>query len=317
MAEPFAAPAASAAGASLPLAFWMGLDMPASPSSTIWSSANHGPHILSCPDPGIYARCAAGSPVERRHRSPSPSVTYNMSSPSAFCGLRHAQIHGSATQKRADARMHLGCSGSRRRTVRGPRGAGASLPPLLRLAVLAPLPGSASCPRRRPCRPLTSAPHSNGDGTIGQHVDEAGLEGHHPVPLGLVHPVPGVAIDIPLVGRDAHVGHAAPRDEMVHGDVGAEAADDFRAVESEAHGLLLQVWLMTMECERPGPGRLSPPPSPFTLPALHSNSGLTPDPVSEEMERCGLTSAAPYGANGDGTITRSPGTTSQTQQGAS
>ena len=67
-------------------------------------------------------------------------------------------------------------------------------------------------------------------------------------------------------------------------------ADDFRAVEPEAHGLLLQVWLMTMECERPGPGRLSPPPSPFTLPALHSNSGLTPDPVSEDMERCGSTS---------------------------
>ena len=48
-----------------------------------------------------------------------------------------------------------------------------------------------------------------------------------------------------------------------------KTADQFRAIESEAHGLLLQVWMMTMECERRG--RLSPPPSPFTLPALHSN----------------------------------------------
>ena len=149
-----------------------------------------------------------------------------------------------------------------------------------------------------------------------QHVDQPVLERHAAVPLGLVDPVAAaVAVDVALVGRHAHVGHAAPGGEMVDGDVGAETPDDFRAVESEAHGLLLEFWLMTMECERPG--RLSSPPSPFTLPALHSNSGLTPDPVSEEMERCGLSWAAPYEGQRDGEITRSGGSTSQSQQGAS
>ena len=149
-----------------------------------------------------------------------------------------------------------------------------------------------------------------------QHVDQAVLEGDDPVPLGLVDPLAaGVPVYVALVGRDAQVGHAAPGGEMVDGDVGAEAADQFRAIESEAHGLLLQVWLMTMEYERRG--RLSPPPSPFTLPALHSNSGLTPDPVSEEKGRCGSTSEVPHGVRGDSTITRSAGESPQTQQGAS
>ena len=152
---------------------------------------------------------------------------------------------------------------------------------------------------------------------LGQHVDQPVLEGDDPVPLGLVDPLAaGVPVDVALVGGDAQVGHAAPRCEMIHGHIGAEAADDFGAIQSKGHcAVSCSCWLMTMECERPG--RLSPPPSPFTLPALHSNSGLTPDPVSEEMERCGLSSAAPYGANGDGTITRSPGKSTQTQQGAS
>ena len=42
-----------------------------------------------------------------------------------------------------------------------------------------------------------------------------------------------------------------------------------------------------------------------------------PDPVLEEMERCGLSSAAPYEVQPDGKITGSGGSTSQSQQGAS
>ena len=45
----------------------------------------------------------------------------------------------------------------------------------------------------------------------------------------------GLLVDVRLVGRDAQVGHAAPRGEVVDGDVGAEAADQFHAVESESH----------------------------------------------------------------------------------
>ena len=71
-----------------------------------------------------------------------------------------------------------------------------------------------------------------------EHVDQPVLEGHDPVPLGAVDLLAGLA-DIGLVGRDAQVGHAAPRGEVVDGDVGAEAADQFHAVQSEGHDDLL------------------------------------------------------------------------------
>ena len=45
--------------------------------------------------------------------------------------------------------------------------------------------------------------------------------------------VAALAIDIRLVGGDAHVRHAAAGGEVIDGDVGAEAADHFCAVESE------------------------------------------------------------------------------------
>ena len=61
----------------------------------------------------------------------------------------------------------------------------------------------------------------------------------HTVPFCFVDPVAGLPIDIPLVGRDAHVGHAPPGREVVDGDIGAEASDHFRAVQSEAHDRLL------------------------------------------------------------------------------
>ena len=71
-------------------------------------------------------------------------------------------------------------------------------------------------------------------GVLLQHGDEAVLEGHDPVPLGLVDLVPGSAIQIALIGRDAQVGHAAPRGEVIDGDVGTEAADQFDAVHSKS-----------------------------------------------------------------------------------
>ena len=38
-----------------------------------------------------------------------------------------------------------------------------------------------------------------------KHVDQAGLEGDDPVPLGLVHPIAGLLVDVALVGGDREV----------------------------------------------------------------------------------------------------------------
>ena len=69
-----------------------------------------------------------------------------------------------------------------------------------------------------------------------EHVDQPGLEGHDPVPLGLVDPIACLLVDVALVGGDGDVGDASAAREMVDGDVGAETPDQFRAVESECHG---------------------------------------------------------------------------------
>ena len=66
--------------------------------------------------------------------------------------------------------------------------------------------------------------------------DAPSLEGDDPVPLGLVDLLAGLPVDVRLVGRDAEVRHAPARGEMVDDDVGAEAADDLCAVDSECHG---------------------------------------------------------------------------------
>ena len=72
-------------------------------------------------------------------------------------------------------------------------------------------------------------------GVLLQHLDEAVLEGHHAVPFGLVDPLAGLLADVRLVGGDAQVGDAASTGEVVDSDVGAEAADEFHAIQSEAH----------------------------------------------------------------------------------
>ena len=83
------------------------------------------------------------------------------------------------------------------------------------------------------------------------------------MPLGLVDPLAaGVPVDVALVGGDAQVGHAAPRCEMIHGHIGAEAADHFRAIQSEAHDRLLWFLVLTMVAERV---RALSTPSPLTL----------------------------------------------------
>ena len=52
------------------------------------------------------------------------------------------------------------------------------------------------------------------------------------MPLGTVDTLAGVLVDVALVGRDAQVSHTPAVGEVIDGDVGAEAADDLRAVES-------------------------------------------------------------------------------------
>ena len=51
--------------------------------------------------------------------------------------------------------------------------------------------------------------------------------------LGLVDPLAGLLVDVGLVGRDRQVRDAPAAGEVVDGDVGAEAADEFHAVQSE------------------------------------------------------------------------------------
>ena len=69
-----------------------------------------------------------------------------------------------------------------------------------------------------------------------EHVHEPGLEGHDPVPLGLLHPLAALLVDVALVGGDREVGDASAAAQVVDGDVCAETSDQFRAIESECHG---------------------------------------------------------------------------------
>ena len=42
-----------------------------------------------------------------------------------------------------------------------------------------------------------------------KHVDQPGLEGHDPVPLGLVHPIAALLVDVALIRGDGKVGDLA------------------------------------------------------------------------------------------------------------
>ena len=56
-----------------------------------------------------------------------------------------------------------------------------------------------------------------------KHVHQARLEGNDPVPLGLLHPVAALLVDVALVGGDGQVRDATAAREMVDGDVGARS----------------------------------------------------------------------------------------------
>ena len=102
-------------------------------------------------------------------------------------------------------------------------------------------------------------------GVLLQHVHESGLERDHPVPLGALLAVAGVAIDVAFVGGDGHVGHPSAAGQVVDGDVGAEAADDFCAIQTK-HCKSPWYWLMTRN-EPATDSRESLPDSSFPGPA--------------------------------------------------
>ncbi len=68
---------------------------------------------------------------------------------------------------------------------------------------------------------------------VFQHVHDAFLETHHPVPFGALHDLAGVAVDVAFVGGDLDIGDPAAVVEAIDGGVGAEAADQLRVVQSE------------------------------------------------------------------------------------
>ena len=70
-------------------------------------------------------------------------------------------------------------------------------------------------------------------GVLLEHLDQPGLEGDDPVPLGLVDALAGVPVEVALVGGDGHVGHAAAAGEVVDDDIGAQASDDFRTIQTK------------------------------------------------------------------------------------
>ncbi len=74
-------------------------------------------------------------------------------------------------------------------------------------------------------------------GVLREHRDEPVLEGDDAVPLSLVDPLARLLVEVGLVGRDRQVRHAPAGGEVVDGDVGAEVADEFHAIESERHGI--------------------------------------------------------------------------------
>ena len=125
-----------------------------------------------------------------------------------------------------------------------------------------------------------------------EHVDEPVLEGDDAVPLGPVDPLAGLLVDVGLVGGDAQVRDAPAAGEVVDGDVGAEAADDFRAIESEGHGDSPMVSMMTMGCEPEGPGLTPPGPFPLTLFKPFSTSG-PPGPRARDSAGPGRRPARP------------------------
>ena len=114
-----------------------------------------------------------------------------------------------------------------------------------------------------------------------EHVDQPVLEGDDPVPLGLVDLLARVLVDVRLVGRDAQIGDAPARGEVVDGDVVAEAADEFRVVLSEGHDGLLW-FLVDDDGFRTAGGRVTlPNPRPFNL----SKPSSTSIPAGGERRR--------------------------------
>ena len=72
-----------------------------------------------------------------------------------------------------------------------------------------------------------------------EHVDQPVLEGDDAVPLDPVDLLAGLLREEAFVGRDAHIGDAPARGEVVDDDVGAQPADQFRVILSECHDDLL------------------------------------------------------------------------------
>ena len=66
-----------------------------------------------------------------------------------------------------------------------------------------------------------------------EHVHESGLERYHPMPLGALLAPAGVAVEVALVRGDGHVRHTAAAGEVVDGDIGPQAADDFWAIQTK------------------------------------------------------------------------------------